>query len=206
MKPRKPLTATALRLILTGSLLLIAGITAGGFYFFNSQLQTVASSVSRASADARASQDNLQTLQKIQKDLRQNQDVVQRATSIVAESQSYRYQDQIVTDLNGYATRAGISIVTIDFSVAGGSASTALGGAKAATPAPTTTTPAPAGAKATSASITINSPVDYYSLLRFIRSIEQNLTKMQISKVALTKGTSGSSVTSEAFTIEVYIH
>jgi len=205
MKTRKPLTATTLRLILAISLVVIAGLAASGFVFFNNQLQSVATEVSRAAAEASASQNNLQTLQKIQKDLRENQDVVQRASNIVAESQSYRYQDQIITDLNSYAGAAGITINTIDFGTTGQAGTTPLSGS--ATPAPTpTTAPTLAGAKPTSVSITISNPVGYVNLLNFIHSIEQNLTKMQIAKIGLTKGTSGASVTSEAFAIEVYIH
>ena len=43
------------------------------------------------------------------------------------------------------------------------------------------------------------------SMLRFVKSIEQNLTKMQISKIGLSKDANSNNVTSDVLTIEVYI-
>jgi hypothetical protein len=118
----------------------------------------------------------------------------------VADSQSYQYQNQIIGDLNDYANKAGIAITSIDF-VADTPAATTTPPAGTRTP----TTIAPAGVKSTSVSITLQNPVPYDNMLRFIHSIEQNLTKMQISKIGLAKGSSGNAVTSEILTIQVYI-
>jgi hypothetical protein len=190
------LTATKLRLILSGSLFVITLIAGVGFSLTDGTLQTMASDVSHTTVDANASRDALQTLQKIQQQLSDDKDVVARASSIVAESQSYQYQDQIVNDLNDYAKKAGISITNLDF----GATSTA------ATPAaPVTTTPTPTGVKSTAVTVTLKNPVNYNSLLHFFSSIEQNLTKMQISKIGISKGNSGNDVSSDILTIQVYI-
>lgn len=190
------LTATKLRLILSGSLFVIILIASVGFSLADGTLQTMASDVSHTTVDATASRDALQTLQKIQQQLSDDKDVVARASSIVAESQSYQYQDQIVNDLNDYAKKAGISITNLDF----GATSTT------ATPtAPVTTTPTPAGVKSTAVTVTLKNPVNYNSLLHFFSSIEQNLTKMQISKIGISKGNSGNDVSSDILTIQVYI-
>lgn len=193
---KRQLTATTVRIILSASLLVITGIGVTIFSLAHSNLQQVATDVSHVVVDSDASQNNLTTLETVKKTLAVNQDVIVRASDIVADSQSYQYQDQIVTDIGGYANRAGIGITNIDFSAA---KATAPSSPTAATPA------APLGVKTTSVSVTLKNPVDYNSLLRFIESIEQNLTKMQISKVSLSRSTAGNEITSDILTIEVYI-
>jgi hypothetical protein len=198
MKKRQ-LNATTLRLILAISLFGIAGIGTTVFSIADKMLKASATEASHAVADASASRNNLQNLQKLQQDLVTKKEVVSRAASIVAESQSYEYQNQIINDLNDYASRAGLSIISINFDTAGAAA-----GGNAATPtAPTTVVN---GVKSTSASIALRNPVDYASILRFIKSIEQNLTKMQISSIGLSQGTDDKKgITSDTLNIEVYI-
>jgi hypothetical protein len=196
------LTATALRAILSVSLFVITGIGITLFSFAHHTLKSVAVETSHTVADASASQNNLQNLKKLQQYLASKQDIVNRAASIVADSQSYQYQNQIINDLNDYAGRAGLAITNIDFAAA----ADATGSTPAGT-APVTTPAAPvAGVKSTSVSITLKNPVDYNSMLRFIKSIEQNLTKMQISSVGLSKDTTNATgVASTILNIEVYI-
>lgn len=200
---KKSLTATQLRLILSGSLLFVAIAAGVAIHFANESLRGYATDISHVTADANASQDNVQTLQKIEKELKEYKEVVARASGIVAESQSYQYQDQIITDLNEYAKKAGIAITNLDFSAS--TTTTPAAPAASVVPAAPTATATPTGVKSTSVSVTIKNPVVYNNLLRFIKSIEQNLTKMQISRVGLSKDPTTGGIASEAFTIEVYI-
>lgn len=198
-----PMTATKLRLILSCSLVLVAGILVGIFVYFYSQLETAATETNHTVVDAAASQNNIATLDKIEDFLKENSQVVERARSIVADSQSYQYQDQIITDLNDFANRNNVTITNVDFTGTNQpAANTATPGVTA--PAPT---PQPAGGiKSTSATVTIKTPVNYDDLLRFLESIERNLTKMQVSKVSLSRGSAtGNDIVSDALTIEVYI-
>lgn len=204
-QPKKPLTATKLRAMLTVSLFVIAIGGGAVFYFANHQLRSYASGVSEALAKADSSQDSLQTLQAIQSELNNNQDAIKRTAQIVADSKSYQYQNQIIDDLNDYAKRAGITITNIDFP------DTVKGQTSAGTSAPAAgTTPALApaavpGVKSTSVSITLQNPVNYNHLLNFMHSIEQNLTKMQIASVNVSKDATSSGVTSNVLTLEVYV-
>lgn len=198
MKKGKSLTATSLRFILTISLFVISVLAYVGFSMIVDGLESTASDTSKTIADANNSRSNVQNLQRMQTELEKNKDAVSRASNIVAASKSYQYQDQIIKDLTDYANRAGISITNFDFS-ATKSTSTSTPGA-----APQATTPAPTGVNSTSVSVTTQNPINYDSLLRFIYSIEQNLTKMQISSVGLSKEASGG-VASDALTIEVYV-
>jgi TolA-binding protein len=192
MKRARIITATKLRLYLSASLLLVVLVAIAALYFANDKLQTYATEVSQATAQAQESQNNIQSLQRIQQELADNKSVIERTRDIVADSKSYQYQDQIIKDLNDYAKQSGITITNMDFSAA--SATT-----------PTTLAPsAPTGVKSTSVSVALKNPVNYTNLLRFVRSIEQNLTKMQISRINLSKN-ENNQVTSEVLTIEVYI-
>jgi hypothetical protein len=193
------ITATRLRIILAISLLLIEVLASLFVANADQKLKAYASEVSQVQADSSASQNNVQTLRKIQQELLANKDAIARTSEIVADSQSYQYQDQIITDLNDYAKRADITVTNLDFL-----ASTPTGTATP-TPTPTGAAPPPTGVKSTSVSVTIKNPVEYDKLLHFIKSIEQNLTKMQISRIGLAKDAGDGNVTSEVLTIEVYI-
>jgi TolA-binding protein len=208
MKKKHAFTASKLRIILSASLFLTSGLTVALFYFGREQLATTATSVSHAVADSNASQDNIASLKKLEQELNNNQDVMERTTKITADSQGYNYQNQIITDLYDHANKAGLEIDTIDFKSA--STATQTGDTSTATPpAGTTETPdaggTPAGLKPVNVTLTLRNPVGYENLLRFIRSLEQNLTKMQIAQVGLTKATDGDAVTTEALTIELYV-
>ena len=198
MIKRRPLTATMLRAILTATMFAILLLGAFGFGFANSKLHDVAIDVSHTTADASASRNNLQNLQKVEKDLKDKAEVVQRANSIIADSQSYQYQNQIITDINDYAAKAGITITNITFSTTTQPTGT--------TTQPTTpVTPTPSGVRSMPVNVTLKNPIDYTSLLRFIKSIEQNLTKMQIAKINLSKDAGKNTVTSDTLTIQVYV-
>jgi len=199
----RTLTATSLRLALSVSLFAIALLAGGLFYFADGQLHGVAVNVSHALVDASTSQNNVQALQQIERQLADDKDVIARAKSIVADSQSYQYQDQIVGDLNKYAGKSGITITNIDFSN-GSSTSSAPATNKTQTTSPQAA--APSGVKTTSVSVTLENPVGYQNFLKFLRYIEDNLTKMQVQKISLSKGTgSGDDVASDVLTIQVYV-
>ena len=190
-----PLTATKLRLMLSISLGVITLIAAGLFTFADGQLRQLAIEANHKTVDANASQNNLTTLEKVQDILEKEKTVVERARSIVADSKSYQYQDQIITDLNGFAAKNGVSITNVNFSSTSGTT----------TPPPSTVAPM-SGLKSTTVVVTLKTPVNYNNLLHFLASIEQNLTKMQVSKVTLSRGSAtGTDINTDALTIEVYI-
>ena len=197
MTKGRPLQATTLRLILIVLLFVIAIAATGIFIFVTDRLRDTATEASHILAKANSSQNDIQILQRIESELAKNKEVAERARSIVADSQSYQYQDQIIKDLTDYAVRSGITITNFDFKTT-----------QSSTPGtqspPATGQPAPTGVKSTSVSITLKNPVPYDNILRFIHSIEQNLTKMQISKIGLSKETGGN-VISDSLTIEVYV-
>lgn len=204
MATTKKMTATTLRLVLSIAIFLVAGVSIAGFAFFSGSLKNYAEEVSKTNGEAQASDTNIQSLQKTQAELEKYKDTAIRAQSIVSESASYQYQDQITRDLNNYAAQAGLVITGFTFD----STATAAPAAPA-TPGSTATpqtAAAPAGLNSKTVTIQLESSVPYKSLLSFMNMIEENLTKMQIAKVTLAKSSDNDeNVAGQTLAIEVYV-
>lgn len=190
--------AVLFRLILSVLLFVIAAIIIVAVSFSNTKLKEYSTQVSQAASDASASQNSLQNLQKMKQELDSQKGAVDKAASIVADSQKYQYQDQIIKDLNDYAAASGLTITNFSFATATAPTAPVAGAAPAIA--------TPSGVKSTSASITLKTPVRYVNLLQFIHAIEQNVTKMQISRISLSKGETPSEVVTDALEIQVYIN
>lgn len=192
MKKNK-LSAITLRTILSVSVIVLVGLAAVGFYFGQNWLRTFAVSVSQTVANSKASGNDIQTLKTLQQNLLARQDIITKATSIIASGQDY--QTQTIHDLDKYAVYADVTISNYSF-------------AQTVTPSTPTTNPtqATAGAGSKAVTVTIISPVSYTKLLKFMTAIEGNLPKMQISSINLgrVEGGDGSSVRTDQLTIEVY--
>lgn len=218
-----PLTTSATRLrtfLFIAMGLTIAAIAALVVYSVQ-YLDKYAAEVNQTVYESTTSDERLAAVRRQVESLKENESAVKRASQIVADSQSYIYQDVIIRDLQFFANKAGIRIVNFDFATQAAEDSS--------TPAPTPAAPTPGGAidgdpgmagppgteslppaasqlKSTTVNIALANPVDYRSLLQFINYIEQNLTKMQISSVSLSRASDDDSkVTSDSLTIEVYI-
>lgn len=205
-KKKFELTASSLRLILALTITIMISIGTGGFWLVREELVKLASEANELAVGVNASRYNLQNLKKLESELAKLRDAEQKATMIAAESKSYMYQNQIISDIYSMADKAGISIESIDFASPGSSQSS-----PAATPDGSQTvngSVSTSGLKSTFANITVKNPVNYNELLAFIRYIELNSTKMQISKISLVSQTEGGAfvgVNSDAFNIEVYV-
>jgi len=205
-KQAASLTAPKLRIVLISLIVLILAVCIAGFWYFRSQLVAYAEQVQSDNAIAAQSNDDIANLQNIEKQLKDETVAVTRAKNIVADSQYYQYQNQIISDINKYAKNSGVTITGFTFSdssTAGGGASLGAGAAVGASP--TTTTPIPAGLKSITALITIKTPATYTAIMKFTHAIELNLTKMQLSGISMTGSTTNpNEVTVSPITIEVY--
>lgn len=197
MMKKQSLNAVSLRLILVIAMIVMFIASAVLFWLIAGTMRNVAIDTNHTKKDAEVSANTIDNLGRIRETLETNKEVVDRTNRIVAESQSYQYQDQIIEDLNNYARNSGVSITNIDFADTAEASTPSEGEASAE--------PAINGVNSVAANITLNTPVDYVSLLRFLSSIEQNLTKMQVSKVNVAKAEGENEVTSEALTIQVYV-
>lgn len=198
---KQSLNARRLRIILFIVMVLVVLGAGGGFYYAQQQLSGYAQAISRLNADAQAGDKSIQTLRSLENWMKEEFETIEKTRDIVAESREYRYQDQIVKDISRIGESSGVTITGFDFLAAAPTATAQT---------PTTTTPAApltpttSGLKSQTVGVTIKSPVDYSSLMDLIRKIERNPLKMQLASVALTKD-KGGAVTSQTFSIEVYV-
>jgi hypothetical protein len=198
------MTPVKLRLILGFSLIILSVLGVGVFAFGYGQIKDFVVTAQDVASKAQTSQSSIQDLATTKKFLETNADAVNRANQLVAESKSYVYQDQVISDINKYASEAGLVITNITFTAA---TTTATGGA-ASTPAAGSATAAPSGVKSITANVTVQNPTDYLAMLNFIHLIEQSLFRMQISQVGISASGDDkhpNQVSSDVLTIEVYV-
>jgi hypothetical protein len=199
--PKRSLSPVTLRLALFGTIALLVVIAGIVFWFLHGQLVDYANEVNSDATNAAASNQDAIKLQQLQKQLEDNQVAVTRAKNIVADSQYYQYQNQIISDISAYASVAGMKISSFTFNDAGtGTAPAAAPTTPAGQP---TATPA-ASLHTTSAMISFGGSVGYQNIMNFIRSLEQNLTKMQVGGVSLQFDRTTGQVSVGSLTIEVY--
>lgn len=208
MKKASRLSAQKLRLLLIASIVAILALASVGFYFARTQLVDFAATVRQSTELAKTSDANISTLETLKTKLAQDKEIVDRAQQVVADSKSYAYQDQIIKDLNEYARQSGVTISGYTFGSTPGAAETTAPAAPATVPTTGGAAPVPAPAaapKSTIVSVSVKSPVKYASMMKFLHLIEQNLTKMQLSGISLTKDeTSPSDISVSALNVEVY--
>lgn len=209
-KTKGPMTATTLRIVLASLLLLILAGMSTGFYFAYTYLKSTATAVASTQAEALASDAKLQQLMSLQGQLDKHKSSVDKAKQIVAESQMYQYQNQIIGDLNNFANQAGLAIKSFIFQSTGPTGATpqpaappvapAAGAAPGGTPAA-----GASGVKSTIVSIQLDEDISYENLLHFIYLTEQNLTRMQVSGVTIAKAEDAGKINAQNLNLEVYI-
>jgi hypothetical protein len=164
-------------------------------------LTTTANDVKIIVNEAATNGTKLATLRKDTNELEKYKDARDLAKNIVAESREYQYQDTIVADLSEYARKTNITVLGYTFE---GAPAAGIG----ATSAPVSGTSV-AGLKTTRVNVAFKNPVDFKTLMQFVKSIESNKTRMQIASISLSRMTGDSvsttNVNSDSLTIEVYI-
>lgn len=220
MKSRT-LSPSMLRIILSIALVLFFFLGIVIFILGYKRLGVVNADAQTIATKAQESQSSLNRLMATKTLLENNASTVERANQLVAQSRSYVYQDQIISDINKYATEAGLSITDITFTdskttaTGSGASSTSSTGAASASSGTTGTSTGtasvggttPAGIKSVTAQVTTANPVSYIAMLTFIHLVEQSLFRMQISQINLSRSDAAGSnqISSNALTIEVFI-
>jgi hypothetical protein len=169
------------------ALVVIGGVL--GSLRLQGMLRGQVTAADHANIDADISSSQLDKAKVLQSYLNLHADDVKKAADVVAQAQTYQYQNQIVEDINSYASKAGVSILGFTF------------------PDPATNRAKQAGGlKTVQATIALKNPVDYRHYLRFLKLIEQNLTKMQITDVTLTPDSKVTSqIDAPTIGLEVYV-
>lgn len=199
------MTAKKLKVVLLLVMLLVIAGMAGGFLFVERNLRSYATTISRLNADAKSGDNNIQTLKNLEERLANEQDTIAATRSVVADGATYT--DQVINDISRIAAESGVTITSLEFPK---DQAAPAAGTPAATPSAspdqaTVATPAaPSGVTKKSVTVSIQSPLEYASLLSFIQKVESNDLKMQLTKVTIGKE-KANMVTTETFTIEVYV-
>lgn len=154
-------------------ILMIVGI-AGIVFMAQKFMSEQALSTDHYRTDAELAQEELVRLQQLKTTLASDKEAIDKTARIVAESQQYEFQDQVVKDVTSYADKYGIEILSIDFGTKPGSAPQ---GAAASTGS--------AAQQKTIVSLQLGNNIPYDSFLRFIKAIENNITKMQLTGIAI---------------------
>jgi hypothetical protein len=170
-------------------IVVLIGAIGVGSYLIHSQLTQYVVQVDHLKIDSEMNEQGIVNATKLRLALEKNQDNVNRAASIVADTQYYKYQDQIVEDITAYARASGLTILGFDFSKAASSKASAVKGVNTMV-----------------ANITVKSPVPYSNYLQFLKLIERNLTKMQVTQLDISNDlkTPGA-ISSPIITLEVYV-
>lgn len=194
------LNASLARILLAVTLVLLLGAMAGGFYTAYGFMKTVASDVAQVQSEAKATDTKVQNVLLLEGKLDKHKDSVKKAEQIVAESTSYQYQNQVITDISAYAQQAGVGISSFSFQD-----TTAKPGASSSSGSTSASSASPAGAKSTSVSVQMAKDLDYTRFLNFLHLLEQNLTRMQVANISVTKGEGRGTVQSQALKLELYL-
>lgn len=174
--------ASSLRTAMVIFLLMIGGLSIGGFYYAQGWLTDLAAKSQPASVDNDISASAPQELSQA------NKTAAIKAAGVTVPTVSY--QDLIIQDLNSYALSTDIKINASEASQP---------------PAAMTATALINGVQSKYITVKVASPVPYSSLIKFIKAVETNLPKMRLTGISLSRVQgSDDSVMVEPIIIEVY--
>ena len=229
----KGISAVLLEKILLFVIVLILGVTIAIYTFLSGFVKSQAAIASESVAKAEASQEDIEGLNKSYKWLQENPSLVEKTNKIVADAG--QYQNQVILDLESYAKQVGLDVISYKFSetaaapttspstgstapattppaAAPAAGATNAGGGGASAPSTETT---PSGLTVATIDIGLGPDVSYRKLLLFMKKIEQNVTRIQINSISITRAgdtseSTGSnvkdSVSVSTFTISVFIN
>ena len=182
--------ATTLTKILVGSILLIACLTIAASWRLQGWLGAQIETTNTMRYEASMSDSNLAKAKGLKTYIDSHREELEQASTIVAESQTYSYQNQIINDLTSYAAASGVSILEFNFPESSSNSKKAAAGAL----------------KSISAEITLNEPLQYNNFIIFLKYIEQNRTKMQIADISIsTNKENPRLIDSPTIGLEVYV-
>ncbi|NTW62119.1 hypothetical protein HGB25_01760 [Candidatus Saccharibacteria bacterium] len=178
-----PIKANNLRKLLITSLTAMAVISIAGFYFATSWLNTLDTDSAATSTHVDDKSGNAT----LAKDLENQKNNITRASKITYISQDY--VSSVEKDVRKYASSTGIQIVTVS---------------QSSRPSGYVSQQLDASIQSDFVEITLQNPVGYANLIKFITYIETNLPKMKLTGISLERTITTGSVTVNPITIEVY--
>ncbi len=194
------MTAQRLRIVLFFIMVLIMVAAVVGFTIVQKNLADYATSISKLNADAQSGDKDIRTLQELKSRLAAQQDLIQKTRSVVGDPSTYA--DTVIRDITRIGAESGVPVKSILF--AGDTvAEVAPQSTPTSTVAPSTTFSSSTVTKKT-VTVSIQSPLSYTSLMKFLSGIESNDLRMRVAKVTMTKD-KGNDVGTQDLSIEVYV-
>lgn len=175
------------------SLALLAVLVAVGIYFADKQLQSVAGGISRLRAEIEITNQNVDNYELTKTKIDELSYVKELADEILPQTEE---QSIIVAELSEFAKRSNLTTGSIEFtdessSSAGSSASK--------------TKKAPAGVEVVSVVFSVSEEASYQDVLEFLRYIEGNRRKMQVTRVSLTPGSDGQKIADLTISLNLFV-
>ena len=204
-KREKMTPAVTMRIVFALSLVLILVGMGVVIYFGYTMLQGTAEEVSKVQTEAKAVDAKVQNLARLEKEMEKYKDSVAKAQQLVAETRQYQYQNQIINDLTTYASQSGVGVAGFTFASGSAGSKSSSGSSSTSGASGSTGASTGAGPKSIKVSVRLNEKTDYMALLRFMHLIEQNLTRMQIASVSMSKAEGAGQVNTQTLDVEVYV-
>lgn len=179
------LTATKLRAILSILIVAIVLLIIAAIFFGNKLLSSSSEPLHDSIIKSHSSQNLLDDINLADKKLHDQKKSVEQARQIIAQSQDYKYQEQLIYDLNQYAKMTGVAISSYKFDVAAPGQTRPSANASTG-PTAVKKTIAPAGTTTASATITLNEDLNYENFLKFIYLIEKNIVQIRIQSLDIS--------------------
>jgi len=156
---------SALQKLLTTFIIIALAASGGGFYYAQSKLSETAAQVKTTRTELAIS-DNL-TNEVLRSQVATASISSEKALALKLSAEEY--QEQLTSDVKAYARNNSINVSNYSFAANSTDASTT--------------------ANASSMTITLSNPVNFNDLMKFLKSIETNIPKIQITNLKITHNT-----------------
>lgn len=188
-KKKRSLSAIGLQRIFIASIVLMIILLIFGFSWLSQSLEEQHISTDHVKIDAEIARNDISQLRQLEGYIEDNQETIDRAQAIVSEAS--QYQHQVIRDIDAFAAQTNVTIQGYNFEPAeGGTNATAASGSTTAT----------------NVTVTLNNPVTFTDYMRFLKAIEQNLTRMQVTGVSMSpEGNNPDLVSNPQVGLEVYL-
>ena len=193
MKPlkRKTMTAVKFRLVLTILMVIVVILMVGLFLFGYRNMQSVSAETAKRQADASTSEDSVENLKRLQRNLAELDGVNEKLQSLRSSNTIPQFDTE--RSLRTIADQLGLEIRNITF-IDGGSSSTE---------GSTNTTTTPAAARSSKISFQFSRPISYIELIRFLDAIETSTPKLTLEGITIPVESTRNSIDPGTLTLEL---
>lgn len=172
------MTPRRMNQILTASLILLVLMAAVGLYFANKKLTLIAQQTAHLKAQVEVGNYQIATYEKTKSKIDSLDYVEALAAKVLPEEQE---QSLTVAELSEFALRSRLSVAEITFAELSTTKTTTKSTGKS-----TVKTAIPKGVSVIPISIKFRPGSRYDNVLEFLKSVEQNRRKMQVTNISLT--------------------